>query len=85
MQVYFVRSADPMGGFFSIYENPVVASEERATIIEIRRGEFPDQTLADIYAGGIVECHPVYCYDATIIPYWDQAEVWWTREGGYVT
>lgn len=84
MKVYFVRDTDPQGGFFAVYEAPPVMSDEKKTIVEVRKGNFPKQLLADIYHGGIVEAHPQYYYDEYIIPHWDEADIWWTRDEGYV-
>lgn len=83
MNVFFVRDTDPQGGYFAIHEKPPVLSDERVTVVEVRKGEFPEKTLKDIYTGGIIECHPEYHYDEVIIPYWESATVWWTREEGY--
>lgn len=82
--VFFARDTDSQGGCFAIFESPPIMSEHRVTIVEVRKGEFPKQTLDEIYQGGIIMPHPEYYYDELIIPHWESATVWWTREGGYV-
>lgn len=83
--VFFIRDLESQGGYFAIYLGVPVMSNERRTIVEVRKGQFPQSTLDAIDRGGEITPHPDYHYDHLIVPYWDSATVWWTREGGYVT
>lgn len=84
MDCYFVRDRDPQGGYFAIYHGIPIMSEQRRTIVEVRKGTFPDETSEAIDRGGEIMPHPETHFDELIIPHWDAATVWWTREGGYV-
>lgn len=81
--MFFVRDSDPDGGFFAVGPHPPVMSEQRLTTIEVRKGPFPQETLDGIFAGDILPSETSF-YDEYIIPFYDTATVWWTREGGYV-
>lgn len=83
MECYFMKDRDPQGGHYAIYRGIPVMAEERRTIEEVRKGTFPAETWLKI---NFAEIHPheVTHYDELIIPHWEKATVWWTREGGYV-
>lgn len=83
IEAYFVRDSDADGGYFAVGTYPPIMSEQRLTVIEVRKGQFPEATLNGIFAGS-VEPSATSFYDEYIIPYYDNATVWWTREGGYV-
>lgn len=83
MRVYFVRDGYAHGGHFAIYREVPIMSEERVTISEVRVGEFPDDLIQRMDTGDIVADGP-YHFDGIIVPYWENAEVWWTRQTGYV-
>lgn len=83
MEAYFVRDKDPYGGNYSICRGTLDMEQERLTIQEVRKGDFPAELWMQINFGEL-EIDRVTHYDTYILPYWHDAEVWWTREGGYV-
>lgn len=84
MNVFLIRDSDPLGGYFDICRVAPIMSEQKSTIIEVRKGTFPTKTLKALDRGGEIIPDPEYHYDDIIIPHWEKASVWWTREGGYV-
>lgn len=83
IEAYFVRDSDADGGYYSVGTQPPLMSEQRLTVIEVRKGTFPEETLNGIFVGDILPSATSF-YDEYIIPFYDTATVWWTREGGYV-
>lgn len=83
MRVYMLRDNDDYGGHFAVYREVPVMSEERASVYEVRVGEFPDSVINRIDVGDI-KPDPNTHFDQYIVPHWETAEVWWTREDGYV-
>lgn len=83
MEAYFVRSKDNQGGYFDLYRTAPVMENERKTIVEVRKGNFPPEKWLKISMAE-TKPDPEVHFDKVYEPYWEKAKVWWTREGGYV-
>lgn len=83
MEAYFIRDKDSQGGTYEIYRTQPTDETIRKTVVEIRKGDFPAETWLQI---GFAEIQPdpFNHYDELILPHWEKAELFWTREGGYV-
>lgn len=83
MEAYFVRDKDSWGGTLEVHRAMPILENERLTIQEVRKGEFPADTWLQIFMAEI-KPDSVTHFDTVIQPYFDKAVVIWTREGGAV-
>lgn len=87
MEAYFVYDTDPQGGHYDVWRDPAPMVEgpkgPRPTIQEVRKGDFPAETWMQISFGEIQPKLITY-FDELYKPYFEEAELYWTREGGYV-
>lgn len=87
MEAYFVYDNDPQGGHYDVWRDPAPMADSpggfRPTIQEIRKGDFPAEIWMQI---NFAEIQPklVNHFDDIYKPYFDEAEPYWTRKGGYV-
>lgn len=82
MQTYFVRDTQPNSPGLMIEGAPPNINFFAPTYQEVRVGELPDRIWLDILLRN-VDPDPVFWFDNLLQQYFDAAEVWWTREGGY--
>lgn len=83
MEAYFLRDRDPQGGYYEIYRSKPTEETIRKTVVEIRKGDFPAETWLQINFAEI-QPDPLNHWDELILPCWEKAEAFWTREGGFV-
>lgn len=83
MDFYFIRDNDPHGGLLCIMRSEPNPDDEKATVQEIRKGEFPAETYLQLMFGEIMPLNGTW-HDDLLQPYFDAAKTVWTREGGYV-
>lgn len=83
MEAYFTRDKDPHGGNYDVFREMPDLEHLRNTVQEIRQGDMP----ADVWLQIAFAEHkpdPDNHYDEHYIPYFNEAKVVWTREGGFV-
>lgn len=83
MEVYFARDLDPQGGFLEVFLDMPDMKVHRITLQEVRKGELPDGIEEGIQNAEITP-DPKTQWDKFFSPYFKDATVVWTREGGYV-
>lgn len=82
MEAFFVRSLDNQGGYLDLYRSAPVMENERRTVVEVRKGDFPAEKWIKINFAEISP-EPDTHFDNVYKPYWDKAKVWWTKEEGF--